>query len=197
MHNEKKPFGRQEVVEALIASAAELFARHGVNGVSLRTITKHAGVNLGLLHRHIGTKENLYRLTLEHLAKEIAVEIPANANLLEGIRHAFTSLERHAQFWRLLARTLLDGVQPEDLHTNYPVADHLLGLARQALKEGSLTEDIDPRFLVATMFAFSLGFQLFEPFILRATSLEGLDPEDVRNRIVKTAAALLRPRGEL
>lgn len=194
MRKGKKPFGREEVVQALIASAAELFARHGFSGVSLRSITEHARVNLGLFHRHIGTKENLHRLTLQHLAAQIDVAIPVEATLLDGIQQAFSSLERHAQFWRILARSLLDGAQPEDLHTDYPVADHLLELARQAMRDGLLTTEIDPRFLVATLFAFALGFELFEPFILRATGLDQLDSGEVKDLIIKTAATLVRPR---
>jgi len=191
MPHTKKPFGRQEVVEALIASAAELFAQHGFTGVSLRAIAHHAGVNLGLYHRHIGTKENLFRLTLQHLAEQVDREIPADTSLMEGIHHAHTSLERHAQFWRILARSLLDGALPEDLHTDYPVADHLLELASQAQKDGTLSNEIDPRFLVASMFAFSLGFQLFRPFILKATGLDALDPQEVGGHILGAIAALV------
>lgn len=194
MHKRKKPFGREAVVEALIASASELFARHGVNGVSLRTITEHAGVNLGLFHRHIGTKENLFRLTLQHMAQQNFGELQAGATLFEVVQHAFSSLDRDTGFWRIMARSLLDGAQPEDLHTHYPVADHLLKLAQQAVDEGTLTKDIDPRLLVAAMYAFALGFKLFEPFIIKATGLDDLDPEEVKTRIVKIAATLVSPR---
>ena len=59
-----------------------------------------------------------------------------------------------------------------------------------------MTRDIDPRLLVAAMYAFALGFKLFEPFIVKATGLDNLDPEEVKARIVKIAAALVQPRRE-
>jgi hypothetical protein len=46
------------------------------------------------------------------------------------------------------------------------------------------------------MYAFALGFKLFEPFIVKATGLDNLDPEEVKARIVKIAAALVQPRRE-
>lgn len=45
---------------ALILNAAEeLFARHGVEAVSLRTINAEAGVSPGVLHYHFGSREVL------------------------------------------------------------------------------------------------------------------------------------------
>jgi len=44
------------------------------------------------------------------------------------------------------------------------------------------------------MYAFALGFKLFEPFIIKATGLDDLDPEEVKARIVKIAATLVSPR---
>lgn len=44
----------------LIKAAGKLFAEHGFEGVSTRKIAKSASVNLGLIHYHFGTKENLY-----------------------------------------------------------------------------------------------------------------------------------------
>jgi len=130
------------------------------------------------------------------MAQQNFGEIREGATLFEVVEHAFSLLDRHTGFWRIMARSLLDGAQPEDLHTHYPVADHLLELAQQAIDEGTLTRDIDPRLLVAAMYAFALGFKLFEPFIVKATGLDNLDPEEVKARIVKIAATLVQPRPE-
>lgn len=45
----------------LLDTAEALFAEHGFNGVSMRTITSAAGVNLAAAHYHFHSKEGLYR----------------------------------------------------------------------------------------------------------------------------------------
>lgn len=48
-----------EARELLLNTAEVLFARHGVEGVSLRTINASAGVSPGVLHYHFGSREVL------------------------------------------------------------------------------------------------------------------------------------------
>ncbi|MEP9377179.1 TetR/AcrR family transcriptional regulator [Aquabacter sp. CN5-332] len=49
----------------LLDTAEQLFAEHGFNGVSMRTITGNAGVNLAAAHYHFRSKEGLYRAVFE------------------------------------------------------------------------------------------------------------------------------------
>jgi AcrR family transcriptional regulator len=55
---------------ALILAAGELFAKQGFEGVSTRMIAEKAGVNLGAIHYHFGSKENLYLETFSFIAAE-------------------------------------------------------------------------------------------------------------------------------
>ena len=55
---------------ALIFAAGELFAKQGFDGVSTRMIAEKAGVNLGAIHYHFGSKENLYVDTFRIIAAE-------------------------------------------------------------------------------------------------------------------------------
>jgi AcrR family transcriptional regulator len=50
--------------ERLVASARELFAKHGAD-VSVEEITQRAGVGMGTLYRHFPTKEELIDAVLE------------------------------------------------------------------------------------------------------------------------------------
>lgn len=45
----------------LLDAAERLFARHGVDAASLRTITREAGANLAAVHYHFGSKDALVR----------------------------------------------------------------------------------------------------------------------------------------
>jgi AcrR family transcriptional regulator len=93
---------RGEATRALILDAAEqLFARHGINGVSLRTIVTSAGVNTAAIHYHFGSKDGLVESVFARRAIPIAEErlrllaacreAPGRAPLLEQILHAFVA----------------------------------------------------------------------------------------------------------
>ncbi|HOD16336.1 MAG TPA: TetR/AcrR family transcriptional regulator [Spirochaetota bacterium] len=189
-----RPFGRDDVVAAVIGAAGELFSRHGFDGVSVRDIAKRAGVNHGLIHRHFGSKENLRRQTLQYMADAMLADVQDAGTLDELSRRAFLSLKKHEGFWRILARTILDGYGTGELHKSYPIAQHLIERVTAAMKEGTLRGDIDPRMIVASMFSFSCGFIMFEPFILSAAGLDGMKPDDVREKIFSAAISLLEGR---
>jgi TetR/AcrR family transcriptional regulator len=50
--------------ENIIASATPLFAAKGLNGVSVRDLTRAAGVNLSMISYYFGGKEGLYAAVL-------------------------------------------------------------------------------------------------------------------------------------
>ena len=65
-----KPSARQRLIDA----SEQLFAEHGWNAVSIRTIVAAAGVNLAALHYHFGSKEQLLTEIFAARAKPIAAE---------------------------------------------------------------------------------------------------------------------------
>ena len=187
----ERPFGRDDVTAAVIDAAGELFSRHGFDGVSLRDIAKKAGVNHGLIHRHFGSKENLRSRTLQHMADAMLADVKDAGGLDDLSRRAFQSLKKHENFWRILARTILDGYSTEDMHDRYPIARLMIERVGAAVKDGTLRGDIDPRMLVAAMFSFSCGFIMFEPFIVASAGLGGMEPGAVRDEIFAAAMSLL------
>ena len=50
---------------ALLAAAAEEFARHGPNGARIQAIVQRAGVNERMIYHHFGSKDGLYAAVLE------------------------------------------------------------------------------------------------------------------------------------
>src|SRR6478672_2385169 len=66
--------------ERLLDAAETLFANNGFHGVSLRTITTQAGVNLAAAHYHFGSKKGLMREVFKRRLDPIHVE---SARLLE------------------------------------------------------------------------------------------------------------------
>src|SRR6266498_4700941 len=50
---------------ALLAAAAEEFARHGPKGARVQAIVERAGVNERMIYHHFGSKDGLYAAALE------------------------------------------------------------------------------------------------------------------------------------
>jgi AcrR family transcriptional regulator len=67
---------------ALIDAAAELFAAHGVDGVSIRSINSQAGLAAASVHYHFGSKDKLLEAVLERDGQTVRAEITERADRL-------------------------------------------------------------------------------------------------------------------
>lgn len=61
-----KEVRRQQLINATIDS----IAKHGIAGTTVTTVTKAAGLSMGLANFHFATKQNLFEETLRFLAEE-------------------------------------------------------------------------------------------------------------------------------
>ncbi len=57
---------RQQLIDATIES----IAKHGITGTTMTTVTRNAGLSIGLANFHFSTKQNLFEETLRFLAEE-------------------------------------------------------------------------------------------------------------------------------
>jgi AcrR family transcriptional regulator len=67
---------------ALIDAAAKLFAAHGVDGVSIRSINSQAGLAAASVHYHFGSKGKLLDAVLEREGLAVLAEISERADRL-------------------------------------------------------------------------------------------------------------------
>jgi AcrR family transcriptional regulator len=67
---------------ALIDAAAELFAAHGIEGVSIRSINSQAGLAPASVHYHFGSKDRLLDAVLERDGQTVRAEISELADRL-------------------------------------------------------------------------------------------------------------------
>lgn len=185
-----KPRGRQAVMDALLDAAATLFAARGTAAVSIRDIANEAGVNHGLVHRHFGSKTVLLRAVMHRLTSEIANAMTSEAAPGE-VPPAFFATAQRGRYWRVLARSLLDGDNPRDMQTEFPVVKRIVEETRAAQEHGKLSSDVDARLLAAMGVALGLGWLVFEPFIHAATELDGEDPMELRARAFTTWRKML------
>ena len=165
---EHTPHGRKAVKEALLDAATDLFAAHGHNGVAMRDIAARARVNYGLMHRHFGSKQALLRAVLDRLVTRVNAGIGASDgdDLDTVLRQTLSSTAVHGDYFRILARAMLDGAGRDEIQTSFPVADKLVAAATAA--------GVDhPRDHVARQLATGLGWLVFGPYIRAATGVDG------------------------
>jgi AcrR family transcriptional regulator len=83
-HSDKRSESRS-AKERMLDAAEQLFARHGFDGVSVRDITKAAGVDVALISYHFGGKRELFTAVFQRRAEILNVERLA---LLDHVRRA-------------------------------------------------------------------------------------------------------------
>ena len=77
--------------EAILEAAEAEFAACGYDAASTRRICARAGVNVALVNRYFGSKENLYRVVAKRLFGDLGApmaELPASVQDAEGWRTA-------------------------------------------------------------------------------------------------------------
>jgi AcrR family transcriptional regulator len=111
-------------------NAVTLFARHGVDGVSVRTIANEAGVSLAMVHHYFGSKNGLYRAcidamydTLAEMRPRLAAAVTESdaatspAALIERIvREAFRFARERQVTVRLVQRSIMEAGELDSKH---------------------------------------------------------------------------------
>ncbi len=81
---------------ALLAAAAEEFARHGPKGARVQAIVERAGVNERMIYHHFGSKDGLYAAALEAQASGLVgawrriIDTAAEMEPYQGMRTVLT-----------------------------------------------------------------------------------------------------------
>lgn len=99
--------------ERILLAALEEFAARGFDGASTTAIARRSGVTQPLIHYHFGSKEGLWRATVNEafnrLIREFIADIPtptpggdARRNFLEVVRNLVRFCGRYPQLPRLL-----------------------------------------------------------------------------------------------
>lgn len=97
-------------------AALKRFAAHGVAATSLRSVAEGAGVSVGLVQHHFGTKSGLVAAVDQHVLRIVADTIaatalpPPPADSLAELGHRVTSIvSAHPEVARYVVRALVDG----------------------------------------------------------------------------------------
>jgi len=157
-----------DIVEAIVIAAHTLFLARGPAAVSLRDIAAAAGVNLGLIHRYVGSKDDVVALVLDRHGAAAAAAL-ADVRSLDEILDLLASA--HHASGRLFAGILLDDIDALRLKRDVPVATALVA----ALEAEAPWADA-PR-TAALLQSLVLGWEVFSPFLLGAAGADGAGDE--------------------
>ena len=148
---------------ALLAAAAEEFARFGLHGARIKGIVARAGVNERMIYHHFGSKEGLYGAVMDEqrillgtnwfpILEKVSVLEPA-----EGMRGALRGLldllTERPQTAALFVQELLTGwhgkLVPKPEHLPAPMRD----LYERGQREGAFRLDVP----FETAYGFAIG----------------------------------------
>jgi TetR/AcrR family transcriptional regulator, repressor for neighboring sulfatase len=145
------PVGRQEVVAAILKAARDLIAERGPSGVSLREISKHAGVNHGLVYMYIGTKDQLIAEVFRH--------VDNLTEALDLLLHAGDGSDT-----RLMAWAALDSSEPASLFAPTASLEALARIFRRDAADGGTDMPLREARIAAALAAMvATAWRVFSP----------------------------------
>jgi AcrR family transcriptional regulator len=189
-----------DAVDRLLLAAHDAFARHGFDGASVRDITAAAGVNLGAITYHFGSKDHLYARVLLSLVG------PLGARLRWAMQAPVPPLERveravRAFFEHIRARPEMPAIMVREMASGRAIAAPILGMMRMAIplvagviaegqKDGSIRAG-DPLLLTLSTFAQPVYLNLARPALAAVAGLDLADDAHFQ-RVVDHAALTVR-----
>jgi len=180
---------------AILAAARDLFARHGVDGVSVRQIAAAAGINHALVHRYFGTKDEMVAAIMLGEARALGAmatpEADATASLA-GMAEAFRYIMTEGRTSLLLMlRAELDGLAPERMLDEAPLRPLRLLAGWMAQNRAPGAPPVDPRIVAMVVGAAIFGLAGAQPFLAAGVGLEEEPPDEVLQECLRTAVALV------
>lgn len=159
--------------EEIVDTAAELFARHGLDGVSINAIATAAGTSKANVFHHFGNKNALYmavlrRITrrLRELLRELASDAQDTTARLSHFAHAHIhGLLDQREIWSLVLRETVDTAPDDERRalTSQALSENfslLTAIIRDGQHQGALRSDRDPALIGTLLVAANVFFFL-------------------------------------
>lgn len=179
--------------QVILAAARELFAAHGVDGVSVRQIAARAGVNHALVHRYFGTKDEMVAAILlaegERISGMGRPEADAETSLQALREILLHALGEGRTSLLLMLRAEMDGLAPELMLEGAPLRP--LAILRawlsQRAPEGS---EADVEALAMVVGAAMMGLASCTPMLANGVGAQGADEDELLRRCVDVLVAV-------
>ncbi|GAA3617792.1 TetR/AcrR family transcriptional regulator [Nonomuraea rosea] len=146
------------------------FGEHGFERATIRGIAETAGVSLGLVRHHFGSKEALREACDEHLMKTVH-RLHEQAETADGGLNPVAAM---GPYQRYLARSLADGWAA-------PLFDEMVRIGERWLEEADKRRpdppDVDARSRSAVIAAMALSVAVLSPHVSRGLGVDVATPE--------------------
>jgi AcrR family transcriptional regulator len=176
-------------VERVLAAATRVLAIEGPARTTLKWVAREAGVSTEVVAARWPTVSDLLGSVLDELAARIEGEAP----ILPAAEPP--TIEPHlidliGQFTEIVARSLLDGFNPAELQSQFPMLDRLV---KFGMDLG--VDERTARYRVCQFYVLEWGWRLFGPHLLVACGLadEPADRPVAELRVVERSLANLPP----
>jgi AcrR family transcriptional regulator len=193
---DKRRGGRERTTAGILDAAEKLFAERGFTAVTVRDIAAEAGVSHALVHRYLGSKQDVYRAMLvrnEDVIRAAASDedellTAASQMLREGLTH-------QRRYVRLIAHSALHGLSYERTSGRFAATERLIELAEAAAAAEGAARDpdaLDPRFVIASVVAMFIGWAATDDWVLRAAGLTDLSEDETVDALERVVSQILR-----
>jgi TetR/AcrR family transcriptional regulator, repressor for neighboring sulfatase len=175
------PRGPEEVRHAVFEAAADLFALHGIDAVSLRDVAAKADVQLALISRYVGTREQLVLAVFAYLSDQVARVVVENPLSGQGFEPD-TVMGK----WVRVAGALMIAGRPVGPSARFnPVR-----AMATTLEEGYGLDPRAARLRAAQIVAAALGWRIFEAYLIEAGGLGDVPLATLREELARSARRL-------
>lgn len=187
----------EQTRRSILNAAVELFSSVGFDGVSLRTIEAHAGVQRGAVAYHFDSKDALWRQAIDFVFEKFAVHFaPLDSTLRDlaadlRLRTAITAFVRFSAEMPELSRLMVhEGKQPS-WRLDYIIENHMRpGVERLTELLGTPLDPHTYYFIIgASAMVFNVEYE--------CRSVFGVDPttdEFIRDHASRVADLILQTR---
>jgi AcrR family transcriptional regulator len=193
----------ETTAETLVSVARGIFARHGYDGASVRTITAGAGANLGAITYHFGSKRDLYDRVVESVLLPLAERLEAAArggdsggDVLERaaqvVRAYFDYVAENPDLPQLMLQELVQASAPSDAVATPLKRVHaaLTALVEEGQRQG-VVRDGPPRALGIFIVSVPVHLALLQRSLQQHLVLD-LAAKESRRQVMESAVAFVK-----
>lgn len=184
-----KPAGRirQQNEEAILAAAAEEFARYGFKGTSMNAIAQRAKLPKANLHYYFSSKLGLYVEVMRHILElwdtafdDLTVEDDPASALANYIRIKMDFSRRNPEASKIFAMEVISGCECLSEHFNQDYRTWFRGRAAviEAWIAAGKIDAVDPSHLIFLIWSSTQHYADFSDQIRRVTNRKRMTKAD-------------------
>ena len=185
--------GRAQVEERALAAAQRLYAERGLHDTTVRDIASEAGVSHALVHRYLGSKEDIFVAVIKRNATPVLDRARSASTAREAALGMFRELRTTSpDYLKLLAHAIMEHVPFEATRHDFPALRQLVEITEdQARSDPDRARKLpEPRVLVAAFVALAVGWTISEDWLVKGTGLSANDPASIEASLERIMASM-------